>query len=81
LELRKYLGIAEANSGLFYGGGANQLISQLIGVGAFFAWAFGTGLILFKLIQKIAGLRVTPQEEYIGLDIEEHGMEAYYESR
>jgi Amt family ammonium transporter len=77
----KVLGIAEANSGLFYGGGANQLISQLIGVGAFFAWAFGTGLILFKLIQKIAGLRVTPQEEYIGLDIEEHGMEAYYESR
>jgi Amt family ammonium transporter len=77
----KVLGIAEANSGLFYGGGANQLISQLIGVGAFFAWAFGTGLILFKLIQKIAGLRVTPQEEYVGLDIEEHGMEAYYESR
>lgn len=71
------IGIGEANSGLFYGGGFNQMISQLIGAGAAFAWAFGTGLVLFLLIKKTIGLRVTEEEELRGLDVGEHGMEAY----
>ena len=71
------LGIGDANSGLFYGGGINQMISQLIGAGAAFAWAFGTGLVLFLLIKKTIGLRVTEEEELRGLDVGEHGMEAY----
>jgi Amt family ammonium transporter len=77
----KALGIGEANTGLFYGGGANQLISQLIGVASFMAWGLITGFILFSVIKKIVGLRVTEDEEYVGLDIEEHGLEAYYETR
>ena len=71
------LGLAEKNTGLLYGGGTGQLISQLIGVGAAFVWAFGLGLIMFVLIRKTIGLRVGAEEERRGLDIGEHGMEAY----
>ena len=68
---------ADGSTGLFYGGGTGQLISQLIGVGAAFAWAFGLGLVLFFAVKKTIGLRVSLDEERRGLDIGEHGMEAY----
>ncbi len=71
------IGTAESSTGLFYGGGFSQMISQLIGAGAAFAWAFGLGLVLFITIKKTIGLRVTEEEEMRGLDIGEHGMEAY----
>ena len=45
------------------------------------AYGFLSGLILFKTIKKLRGLRVTEEEEYVGLDIQEHGLEAYYESK
>lgn len=77
----KNLGIAELNSGLFYGGGINQLLSQLIGVVSYLGWGLLTGFILFSIIKKLIGLRVNRDEEYIGLDIEEHGLEAYFQSR
>jgi Amt family ammonium transporter len=50
---------------------------QALGVGSAFLWAFGLGLVLFFAIEKTVGLRVTPEEELKGLDIGEHGMEAY----
>nr|WP_320192622.1 ammonium transporter [uncultured Desulfobacter sp.] len=53
------------------------LAAQAIGVGAGFIWAFGTGLILFLAIKYTIGLRVTEEEEMAGLDISEHGNEAY----
>ena len=65
-------------SGLLDGGGAALLTSQMIGVAAVFAWSFGLGLILFSLIKATVGLRVTRTEELRGLDIDEHGNEAYY---
>ena len=71
------MGVGDANTGLFYGGGFGQIGIQLIGIGAAFVWAFGTGLVLFYLIKKTIGLRVTKEQELRGLDIEEHGMEAY----
>ena len=52
---------------------------QLIGIVTCFAWTFTTAFILFKLIQKTIGLRVKPEEELEGLDIGEHGLEAYPE--
>ena len=64
-------------SGLFYGGGLTQFISQCIGVGAVFLWAFGTGYIAFLLLKITVGIRVTEEEELKGLDITEHGSEAY----
>ena len=54
-----------------------SVLTQLIGVGAMFAWAFGFGMALFTLIKVTIGLRVTREEELRGLDIGEHGMEAY----
>ena len=70
-------GLFNLDGGLFYGGGAKQLLVQLVGVGTAFAWAFGLGLVLFLVIKHTVGLRVTPEEELRGLDICEHGMEAY----
>jgi len=70
-------GLFNMESGLFYGGGLKQLGVQAVGAGAAFVWAFGIGVALFFIISKTIGLRVTPEEELKGLDIGEHGMEAY----
>ena len=50
---------------------------QLLGVVAVFAWTLLTGFILFKILKATVGLRVDREEELRGLDISEHGMEAY----
>jgi Amt family ammonium transporter len=71
------VGLFNTESGLFYGGGVGQLGVQALGVGVALAWAFGLGLALFSLISKTVGLRVSRDEELRGLDIGEHGMEAY----
>jgi Amt family ammonium transporter len=63
--------------GLLHGGGFTQLGHQLIGIVSVGAWAAGTSLILFLLIKLIFGLRVTPKEELMGLDLSEHKSEAY----
>lgn len=70
-------GLFNMETGLFYGGGLKQLGVQALGAGAAFVWAFGIGLVLFYAIKATIGLRVTPEEELKGLDIGEHGMEAY----
>ncbi|MGD2062640.1 MAG: ammonium transporter [Nitrospirota bacterium] len=50
---------------------------QLIGIGACFVWTFATAFILFKVVAVTIGLRVSPEEEYEGLDFTEHGGNAY----
>jgi Amt family ammonium transporter len=45
----------------------------------FVTWAFGTGFIMFKVMDKIMGIRVSPEEELQGLDVPEHGTPAYPE--
>ncbi len=65
--------------GLFFGGGVDQLVAQLIGAGALIAWAFVTGYIVFKVLDAVMGIRVSPKEELQGLDIIEHGTPAYPE--
>ncbi|HFC98249.1 MAG TPA: ammonium transporter [Thermosulfurimonas dismutans] len=65
--------------GLFYGGGSGQLVAQLIGAGVLFVWAFGMGLVLFKVLDALIGIRVSPREEIQGLDLFEHGTPAYPE--
>jgi Amt family ammonium transporter len=71
------VGLFNMESGLFYGGGLRQLGVQALGAVVAFAWAFGLGLALFYGIKRSIGLRVSPEEELKGLDIGEHGMEAY----
>ena len=71
------VGLFATEGGLLYGGGTDLLLSQFIGVIAIFIWAFGLGLILFKLIKATIGLRVTQRIEEEGLDVYEHGENAY----
>jgi Amt family ammonium transporter len=66
-----------ANSGLLYGGGFKQLGIQLLGVLSVIIFIVISMSIVFKLINVTIGLRVTREEELKGLDIGEHGMEAY----
>lgn len=66
-------------SGLFYGGGFDLLFKQIVGILSVGTWTVITITITFMIIKKIFGLRVTYNEEMIGLDIEEHGSEAYPE--
>ena len=68
---------AEANSGLFYGGGFHSTAVQLLGIAAYGAWAFILGMVTFVILRKTTGLRVSPEEELKGLDITEHGNDAY----
>ncbi len=66
-------------AGLFnIGGATSQIIGvQLLGIVAAFMWSFGTCFVLFTLIKKTIGLRVSEEEEMEGLDITEHGGHAY----
>ncbi|MBU0968615.1 MAG: ammonium transporter [Proteobacteria bacterium] len=66
-------------AGLFNMGGPTMKIvtTQLIGIGAAFIWSFGVAFLLFKAIDLTMGLRVSEEEEMEGLDIGEHGANAY----
>jgi Amt family ammonium transporter len=71
------VGLLSTDNGLFYGGGADQLVSQLIGVGAVAVWAMGLGFLVFYGLKKTIGVRVSKRIEEEGLDIYEHGESAY----
>ena len=64
--------------GLFYGGGFHQLGIQCIGVLTVGAWAAICITITFIIIKATVGLRVTEEEEIIGLDATEHGLTSAY---
>ncbi|GBE00625.1 ammonia channel precursor [bacterium BMS3Abin08] len=66
-------------AGLFNAGGFSLKIVgvQLLGIAACFLWVFPTAFILFKLLKATMGIRVTKEEELEGLDVGEHGIEAY----
>ena len=65
------------DKGLLYGGGFGQLGIQIVGVGAVAAWTLGTVAVLFSVIKATVGLRVSKEDEIMGLDIGEHGTQAY----
>ncbi|MCK5068457.1 MAG: ammonium transporter [Bacteroidales bacterium] len=71
------VGLFSTSNGLFYSGGAAQLVSQLIGVAAVAAWAMGLGFLVFIALKKTIGVRVSNRIEEEGLDIYEHGESAY----
>ncbi|RUA19043.1 MAG: ammonium transporter, partial [Flavobacteriia bacterium] len=73
------IGLFALDGGLLYGGSGKLLWVQTYGSLAYIAWAaLGTFVILF-ILKKTIGLRVSEQEEIEGLDIHEHGVEAYPE--
>lgn len=65
-------------NGLFYGGGFTQLGLQCLGIVTVLAWTSVTMFIAFKLIDKTIGLRVSEEEEIVGLDSKEHGLASAY---
>lgn len=71
------VGLFNTELGLLYGGGANQLVIQIIGIAAVGAFTAIVSLILWSVIRLTIGLRVAPDEEYVGLDKSEMGLEAY----
>ena len=58
-------------------GNASLLLKQLIGVAVVWVFSFGMTWILGKIIDKTIGLRVSADEESVGLDISQHGERAY----
>jgi Amt family ammonium transporter len=66
---------------LFYGGGTDQLISQIIGVVAVAVFVYVISTVLFAIIKATVGLRVSEQEEREGLDVHEHGSPGYGSDR
>lgn len=64
--------------GLFYGGGFRQLGLQLLGFACVAAWTVCTMLIVFAVINKVHGLRVSKEEEIKGLDATEHNLPSAY---
>ena len=71
------VGLFNTGSGFFYGYGFKQLGIQALGAGTALVWAFGLGMVLFLTLKHTVGLRVSKEEELRGLDVGEHGMEAY----
>ncbi|MEK3807126.1 ammonium transporter [Bacillus sp. FSL H8-0547] len=66
--------------GLFYGGGFEQLGVQIMGVGVSGAYAFIVSFVILFAVKKLmGGLRVTEEEEIMGLDMSEHGSYGYPE--
>jgi Amt family ammonium transporter len=61
--------------------GIDQFITQLIGVGIVGAFSVVTAFIILIIIKKTIGLRVDKEEEIKGLDLSEHGMDAYADFR
>ncbi len=62
--------------GIFGGG---SLINQAIGAGAIIVWTLLTSLAVFKLVDRLVGMRVSAEEELSGLDRSEHGADSYPE--
>ncbi len=72
------VGLFAQEDGLFYGGGTKLLLTQIIGVVAVIAWVTVAITITFQIIKHTIGLRVSKEEEIMGLDIEEHGLSSAY---
>ncbi|OPA79379.1 ammonium transporter [Paenibacillus selenitireducens] len=76
-ELAAKVGVGKA--GLFYGGGLEQLGVQALGVVVCAAFAFGVTYLVLYIMKVTIGIRVTEEEETIGLDMSEHGAYGYPE--
>ncbi|MFC3747899.1 ammonium transporter [Paenibacillus sp. GCM10012306] len=76
-ELAETTGVGQA--GLFYGGGFHQLGVQILGVAGTFVFVAALSFIILYVMKLVNGIRVTEEEELMGLDISEHGTYGYPE--
>lgn len=65
-------------AGLFFGGGTEQLVSQLVGVGMVGVYTLIVSAVTWLVLKYTIGIRVKEEEEIEGLDIGEHGNDAYH---
>ena len=70
--------VAGIHEGLFYGGGFLQLGKQFGGMFTTMAWTVITITLVFWILKKTVGLRVSAEEEIVGLDKLEHGLDSSY---
>jgi Amt family ammonium transporter len=71
--------VGVGGAGLFYGGGFHQLGVQALGVFGALVFVFILSFIILSILKATIGLRVTEEEEIIGLDLSEHGSYGYPE--
>ncbi len=71
-------GFFAVDGGVLYGGGVHFLLIQCLGVISVIAWVAVTMTIIFQIIKHTIGLRVSEEEEIVGLDIMEHAVESSY---
>lgn len=71
------VGLFAVDGGLFFGGGFGQLGAQILGILSVGLFTVVASTIFWLVLKSTLGLRVSPEEEMKGLDIGEHGMEAY----
>ena len=71
------VGLFATEGGLFFGGGMASTVAQLTGIAAVGATTFVLAFAVWFVLKATIGVRVTEAEELEGLDISEHGMEAY----
>lgn len=71
------VGLFAEEGGLFFGGGAAMLGTQALGVLAIGTFSFVITFILMKIMQKTFGIRISKQEESVGIDAVSFGVEAY----
>ena len=71
-------GLFAVDQGLLYGNGAHFFLVQILGVAVVIIYVAAVMTIVFSLIKKTVGLRVTEEEEILGLDITEHGLVSAY---
>ncbi len=69
--------LGREDAGLFYGGGIDQLLVQLLMAAIILVWVVVCTGILFGVLKATIGLRVTAEEEIEGLDVLEHGLQGY----
>jgi ammonium transporter, Amt family len=69
--------LGEGDAGLFFGGGADLLVTQIVGVVAVFVFVMVTAGVLFAALKAAGVLRVDPEHEIEGLDVTEFGAPAY----
>ncbi len=71
------IGFVGVDVGLFNGGGTEQLVKQVIGVGAVFAYSFIATMIIGKIVDLTIGFRISQDQEVAGIDLAIHAERAY----
>jgi Amt family ammonium transporter len=71
------VGLFAIEGGLFYGGGASLLITQILGVGAIALFSFTLTFIIMKLLKISIGIRISNEDEEAGIDASSFGVQSY----